>query len=129
MNSYQSKIVSLCLTIADSVWLYSVFAVVGVVVSLDRSPLAYSACFSIYASSLYISKLLNFLNFRFSIAFVFQMLLGVTICYSLIGVSNIPDGRGFSVFWGLDVDQWDYRNGEVGLSIGLATLMSVFMWV
>ncbi len=129
MNSYQSKIVSLCLIIADSVWLYSVFAVVGVIVSLDRSPLAYSACLAIYASSLYISKLLNFLNFRFSIAFVLQMLLGVTICYSLIGVSNIPDERGFSVFWGLDVDQWDYRNGEVSLSIGLATLMSVFMWV
>ena len=129
MNSYQSKIVALCLILADSVWLYSIFAVVGVIVSLERSPLAYGACFAAYASSLYISKMLNFLNLRFSIAVGLQMLLGAVICYSLIGVSSTPDGRSFSMFWALNFDQWNYENGEVGLSIGLATLMSAFMWI
>lgn len=129
MNSYQSKIVALCLILADSVWLYSIFAVVGVIVSLERSPLAYVACFVAYASSLYISQFLNFLNLRFSIAVVLQMLSGSVICYYLIGVSNIPDERGFSIFWVLNIDQWDYESGEVGLSIALATLMSAFMWV
>ena len=129
MNSYQSKIVALCLILADSVWLYSIFAVVGVIISLERSPLAYTACFAAYASSLYIAKLSNFLNLRFSIAVVLQMLLGAVICYALIGVSNIPDGRSFSIAWVLNLDQWNYENGEVGLSIALATLMSVFMWI
>ena len=129
MNSYQSKIVALCLILADSVWLYSIFAVVGVIISLERSPLAYTACFAAYASSLYIAKLSNFLNLRFSIAVVLQMLLGAVICYALIGVSNIPDGRSLSIAWVLNLDQWNYENGEVGLSIALATLMSVFMWI
>ncbi len=129
MNSYQSKIVALCLILSDSVWLYSIFAVIGVIISLERSPLAYGACFTAYASSLYITKLLNLLNLRFSIAVVLQMLSGAVICYSLIGLSNIPDEQGFSMSWGLNLDQWNYENGEIGLSIALATLMSAFMWI
>lgn len=129
MNSYQSKIVGLCLTLTETIWIYSIFAVVGLMVSIDRSPLTYGACFAIYVTSFYLSKLLNLLNLKLSIAIIIQMSLGLIICYYLVGSSNVPTGEPLSFLWPLSLDEWVYEGGEVRTAIVLASCMGVFMWV
>ena len=129
MNSYQSKIVGLCLALTETIWLYSILAVLGLMVSIDRSPLTYGACFAIYVTSFYLSKLLNSLNFKLSIAGIIQLSLGVIICYYLVGSSNVPTGEARSFLWPLSLDEWIYEEGKVGTSIVIAACMGVFMWV
>ena len=129
MNSYQSKTVALCLILSETVWIYSIFAVVGVMISLGRSPLPYGGCVALYAVSLYLSRLLNSLNIKISLAICLQTLGGAILCYFIVGYANIPSQETISIYWIFNLDQWVYEEGEVGLVIGLAAFMSVFMWI
>ena len=128
MNSYQSKTVALCLILSETVWIYSIFAVVGIITSLGRSPLSYGGCLVLYAVSLYLSKLFNSLNIKVSLAICFQTLVGAILCYFIVGYANLPSQETISIYWIFNLDHWVYEEGEVGLAIVLAAFMSVFMW-
>jgi hypothetical protein len=129
VNLYQSKIVALCLILSETVWLYSIYAVVGIIISLGRSPLSYGGCVALYAVSLYLSRLFNAWNLKVSLAICLQTFVGAILCYFTVGYTNLPSQETFSLYWIFDLEHWVYGEGEVGLAIVLAAFMSVFMWV
>jgi len=129
VNSNQSKTIALCLILSETVWIYSIYAVVGILISLGRSPISYGGCVALYAVSLYLSRLFNAWNIKVSLAICFQTFVGAILCYFIVGYANLPSQETISLYWIFDLDQWVYEEGEVGLTIVLAAFMSVFMWV
>ena len=56
MNSLQDRLVTLAFVISETVWLYAVYASIGLLVGLGRSPISWAVCLAMYSSSLYLSR-------------------------------------------------------------------------
>lgn len=129
MNSLQDRLVTLALILSETVWLYAVYASIGILIGLGRSPISWAVCLAMYSASLYLSRGIGLFKINSLAEFLLQMVGGVVLAYFLVGISNVPDGTDFSKAWIAGIKEWDFDQGEPVLCVILAFAMSAISWM
>ena len=129
MNLYQDRLILGALIISESIWLYVIYAVLGIIVGVSHSPIPWGLCALLYGSSMYLSKGISFFRITNSLAFLIQAVLGAILVYVTVGYLQVPDKAGFSIGWIGGVGEWEYPGEEVGVTIVLAFFFSAFSWL
>ncbi|MEC8890350.1 MAG: hypothetical protein VX426_01285, partial [Chloroflexota bacterium] len=92
MNSLQDRLVTLAFVLSETVWLYAVYASIGILVGLGRSPVSWAVCLAMYSASLYLSRGIGLFKVNSFVEYLIQMVGGAVLAYFLVGISNVPDG-------------------------------------
>ncbi len=129
MNSLQDRLVTLAFVLSETVWLYAVYASIGILVGLGRSPVSWAVCLAMYSASLYLSRGIGLFKVNSFVEYLIQMVGGVVLAYFLVGISNVPDGTDFSKTWIVGIKEWNFDQGEPVLCVILAFVMSAISWM
>ena len=125
----QDRLVTLAFILSETVWIYAIYSVIGLLTGLDRSPVPWLSCLVLYGSSLYLSRGIGLLKIRPSISFCTQMFCGALLVYLLVGITSIPDGIGFDLTWIGGLDEWGFKFGEPTHLVVSAFVMSSIVWL
>ena len=123
MNSSQDRLIFTALIFSESIWLYVIYSMLGILAGVGNSPIPWGACVILYASSMCSSRGISFLRINNFIAFVIQAMIGSILVYVTVGYVNIPDQAAFSISWIKGIGEWEYSDGEVGVVLVLGFLV------
>ena len=129
MNSSQDRLIFTALIFSESIWLYVIYSMLGILAGVGNSPIPWGACVILYASSMCCSRGVSFLRINNFVAFVIQAMIGSILVYVTVGYVNIPDQAAFSISWIKGIGEWEYSDGEVGVVLVLGFLFSAFSWL
>lgn len=113
--------------VLESVWIYALMAVFGLLTNQGGSPLSWPAALTILGVSLIVARTSAIVIMPSFLPYVLQMVLGTLVIYLTLGAQVPPEGQGFSLGWisGLysDTAELDYP-----VRVGLAGLFGTFLW-
>lgn len=113
--------------VLESIWLYALMAVLGVVTNLGGSPLSWFAALAILGVSLIIARMSAIIIMHPALPYVFQMAFGAIVIYLTLGAQVQPDGQGFSLGW-IGALYSDDAPRDYPLIVGLAGLFGALLW-
>ena len=125
----QDRVVTLALILSETVWIYAIYSVIGLLAGLDRSPVPWLACLILYGGSLYLSRGFWLFKIRPMISFFTQMFCGAILVYLLVGFTSIPDATGFDLAWIFGIDEWAFQFGKARLLVVLSFVMASIAWL
>ena len=128
MNLSQDRLIFVALIFSESIWLYVIYSVLGIIAGIGHSPIPWGACVILYGFSLYSSRGISFFRINNFIAFLIQALIGSIVVYLAVGYVSIPSDTAFSLSWAKGIGEWEYSGGEVGVVLVLAFIFAVFSW-
>ena len=99
MSSAQNRFVLWATLLADSAWLYAVFALVGLALGREGSPLGWLAVLAILCFSFLVARGLQFIVMPSVVAYAIQMLAGVIVLYLTLGTQVNAGGHGLDMGW------------------------------
>ena len=127
MSLVQDRILMASSAVLESVWIYALMAVFGVLFNQGGSPMSWIAALAILGVSLIIARMSAIIIMHPMLPYVFQMAFGAVVIYVTLGAQVQPDGQGFSLGWigGLYSDD---APPDYPLLVGLAGLFGALLW-
>ena len=62
MTSIQDRVISVSLVLVESIWIYALFSMLGILLGLAGSPISWISCLIVYSCGLYFSRIISWLR-------------------------------------------------------------------
>ena len=127
MSLAQDRLLMTASAVLESIWLYALMAVFGLLFTLGGSPLSWIAVLAILGISVIVARMMAIVIMHPMLPYVLQMTMGVAVIYLTLGGQVQPEGQGFSLFWirSLNAENLapDYR-----FIVGLTAIFGAVLW-
>ena len=99
MTSIQDRVITMSLVMVESIWLYGLFSVLGILLGLSGSPISWISCLIVYGFGLYFSRIISWLRLNNLTSSLLMVFIGFILIYITVGFDVLPSGTGFSMSW------------------------------
>ena len=99
MTSIQDRVITMSLVMVESIWLYGLFSVLGILLGLSGSPISWISCLIVYGFGLYFSRIISWLRLNNLTSSLLMVFIGFILIYITVGIDVLPSGTGFSMSW------------------------------
>ncbi len=127
MNLVQDRLVLAATAVLDSVWLYALFAVLGLLMAQNGSPLSWVVAVAILGLSTITARMLGMIIMPPVMPYVIQMATGAIVIYLALGAQAQIAGESFNLRWisnlGSDTVPLNY-----GVTVGLGGFFGALLW-
>ena len=113
--------------VLESVWLYSVMAVFGVMLGQSGSPLSWVAAIAVLGVSLIVARTLAMILMQRWLPYVIQMVVGSLVVYVTIAAQVPAGGQGFDLGWASSVSS-DTVPVNYPFRVGFAVAIGALLW-
>ena len=127
MADNRGKIILGALAIAESVWIYGVLSVVGLLIGLGGSPLTWYAVFALYVAGMFIGWLTMGLRGNKATLAILEGLIGITIIYLVVASGTFYEGRSFDMAWPAKLTGADLEASAFA-GVIFSLLAAVYVW-
>ena len=127
MSKNRDKIIFGTLAVADSIWIYALLAVIGLVIGLEGSPLPWLSLFAFYAAGMFTGWVVMGLRGGTGTLAIMEGVVGFAAVYLLVAGGNFHTERGFDLWWAVKLAGADLEaRAAVGAVVSLIT--GVIVW-
>jgi len=127
VNSAQDRLVLAATAVLESVWLYALFAVLGLMMAQHGSPVAWVAVVAILGLSTITARVTAMTIMPPAVPYFIQMGVGAVVIYLALGAQVQASGQGFEFWWisnlGSDTVPVNY-----GVTVGLGGFFGALLW-
>jgi len=127
VNSAQDRLVLAATAVLESVWLYALFAVLGLMMAQHGSPVAWVAVVAILGLSTITARVTAMTIMPPAVPYFIQMGIGAVVIYLALGAQVQASGQGFEFWWisnlGSDTVPVNY-----GVTVGLGGFFGALLW-
>ena len=127
MADNRGRIILAALAIAESIWIYGVLAVVGLLSGMGGSPLTWFAVFALYVTGMFIGWLTMGLRGNKATLAILEGLIGITIIYLVVASGTFYEGRSFDMAWPAKLTGADLEAKAVA-GVIFSLLAAVYVW-
>jgi hypothetical protein len=127
MAESRSRIILISVVVADSIWLFALFAVAGVVVDLGSAPLPWLAVFGLLVASVGMGALFGGVTGDTPTLAIWQALIALVAIYLFMGTGSYVQDRAFDAGWIAGFGNGSFRGPDL-VSIILAFCIAIWLW-
>ena len=129
MTSIQDRVISVSLVLVESIWMYALFSILGILLGLSGSPISWISCLIVYACGLYFSRIISWLRLNNLTSSILMVLIGVILIYIAVGIDVLPSGTGFSISWITQFYTSETDSQRSMFYVITAVLCTLIIWV
>lgn len=129
MTSIQDRVISVSLVLVESIWIYALFSMLGILLGLAGSPISWISCLIVYSCGLYFSRIISWLRLNNLTSSILMVLIGFILIYIAVGIDVLPSGTGFSITWITQVYTTETDSQISMFFVVMAVLCTLITWV
>ncbi|MDP6799683.1 MAG: DUF4129 domain-containing protein [SAR202 cluster bacterium] len=127
MNLVQDRLVLAATAVLESVWLYALFAVLGLLMAQNGSPLSWIVAVAILGLSTITARTLGAIIMPPAMPYAIQMAAGAIVIYLALGAQVQIAGESFELGWISNL--WsDTIPVNYGVTVGLGGFFGALLW-
>ena len=127
MSLTQDRLVAAATVLAESVWLYAVLALVGLLFGRGGSPLSWIAVLAILTTSFVVARTLAFIRMPATVAYAAQMVAGVLALYLTLATQVPTEPPGAGLGWAGALASGRGAEGSAAVAV-LGAVFGVGLW-
>jgi hypothetical protein len=133
VSSVQLRLVVVATLLSESVWLYALTAVLGVMFGVGANPLTWTAVVVLLALSYIVARGIAMVAMPITVAYALQMIAGATVVYVMMGTQADTGVGGLDLGWAAHLSATQDELGPAG-AVGnlrgalLGVMVSVGLW-
>ncbi len=127
MAEGRSKLILISVAVAESVWLFALFSVLGLIGDLGGSPLPWLSLMALLLISIATGYVLGATEGDEVLIAIRQSLFGLIVIYLLLGTGTFLDGDTFRIDWFFLLMAGEL-SATAGISAVFGLLISIWVW-
>ena len=127
MADNRGKIILGTLAIAESVWIYALLSVIGLLIGLGGSPLGWFTVFALYAAGMFVGWLTMGLRGNRGTLAILEGLIGITLVYLTVASGTFYDNRAFDMAWAAKLTGADFEAKSFA-GVIFSLIAALYIW-
>ena len=127
MAEGRSRLILLSIAVAESIWLFALFSVIGLIGGLGGSPLPWLSLFALTSLSIGSGYILGGVKGDETSTAIRQALFGLVVIYLILGTGRFLDDSTFDAGWIFRLLSGDLKS-SAAISAFFGLVISIWLW-